>query len=90
MSQAGFFSFRWQPEKPVAGAEDIAIVFKVPGAVDLSVLPDLLESVCLGPIVPSAVVLLQLGKDGLVEALNAAPMKNALARFTGRDRKSVV
>lgn len=84
MSQAGFFSFRWQPEKPAVGAEDIAVVFKIPGAVDLSVLPDLLESVCLGPIVPSAVVILQLGEDGLVEALSDAPMKNALARFNGR------
>lgn len=84
MSQPGFFSFRWQPEKPAAGAEDIAVVFKVPGAVDLNVLPDLLESVCLGPVVPSAVVVMQLGEDGLVDALNAAPMKNALARFNGR------
>jgi hypothetical protein len=84
MSQPGFFSFRWQPEKPGAGAEDIAVVFKVPGAIDLSVLPDLLESVCLGPVVPSAVAILQFGEDGLVEALNAAPTKNALARFNGR------
>lgn len=84
MSQPGFFTFRWQPEKPAAGAEDIAVVFKVPGAVDLNVLPDLLESVCLGPVVPSAVVVMQLGEDGLVDALNAAPMKNALARFNGR------
>lgn len=83
-SQPGFFSFRWQPDKPVAGAEDIAVVFKVPGAVDLSVLPDLLESVCLGPAVPSAVVMLQLGEDGLVEALGAPSIKNALARFNGR------
>ena len=82
--QPGFFSFRWESEQPVAGAEDIAIVFKVPGAVDLSVLPDLLETVCLGPVVPSAVVMLQLGEDGLVEALNTAPVKNALARFNGR------
>lgn len=84
MSQPGFFSFRWQPEQPAAGAEDIAVVFKVPGAVDLSVLPDLIETVCLGPVVPSAVVILQLGEDGLTKVLNASPMKNALTRFNGR------
>jgi hypothetical protein len=84
ISQAGFFSFRWQPENPAEGAEDIAVVFKVPGAIDLSVLPDLLESVCQGPVVPSAVVMLQFGEDGLVEALNSPSTKNALARFNGR------
>lgn len=84
MSQAGFFSFRWQLDRPVADVDDIAVVFKVPGAVDLSVLPDLLETVCLGPVVPSAVVMLQFGQDGLVEALRATPVQNALARFKGR------
>lgn len=84
MSQPGFFSFRWQPENPAKGAEDIAVVFKVPGAIDLSVLPDLLESVCQGPIVPSAVVMLQFGDDGLVDALSAPSTKNALTRFNGR------
>ena len=84
MSQPGFFSFRWHSESSADGAEDIAVVYKVPGAVDLSVLPDLLETVCLGPVVPSAVVMLQFGQDGLVEALNSAPVKNALTRFTGR------
>ncbi|MEY2859569.1 MAG: hypothetical protein RL392_27 [Pseudomonadota bacterium] len=84
MSLPGFFLFRWQTEQPAAGAEDIAVVFKVPGAVDLSVLPDLIESVCAGPIVPSVIVMLQLGEDGLIEALKAEPVKNALARFTGR------
>ena len=84
MSQPGFFSFRWQPDKPAMGAEDIAVVFKVPGAVDLSVLPDLIETVCLGPIVPSAVVMLQFGEDGLVEALDTSHMRHALTRFNGR------
>lgn len=83
-SQAGFYSFRWQLDSPTRGAEDIAVVFKVPGAVDLSVLPDLLEAVCLGPVVPSAVVMLQFEQDGLVEALLAASLQNALARFKGR------
>jgi len=83
-SQPGFFSFRWRPDRPMAEAEDIAVVFKVPGAVDRSVLPDLLETVCQGPVVPSAVVMLQCGRDGLVEALQAAPLQNALARFNGR------
>ncbi len=84
ISQPGFFSYRWQPENPADGVEDIAMVFKVPGAIDLSVLPDLLESVCQGPIVPSAVVMLQFDEDGLVEALSAPATKNALARFNGR------
>lgn len=84
MSQPGFFSFRWQPERPMAGAEDIAIVFKIPGAVDLSVLPDLIESVCAGPIVPSAVVMLQFGKDELIDALRDGIVKNALRRFNRR------
>ncbi|MDP3166775.1 MAG: hypothetical protein Q8N06_15160 [Hydrogenophaga sp.] len=84
MSQPGFFSFRWRPEKPAEGADDIAVVFKVPGATDLSVLPDLLESVCLGPVVPSTVAILQFGDDGLIDALKTASVKNALARFNGR------
>lgn len=83
-SQPGFFSFRWRPEEPTAGMEDIAVVFKVPGAVDLTVLPDLVEAVCLGPIVPSAVVMLQFGQDGLIDALDSPSVKNALARFNGR------
>lgn len=83
-SQPGFFSFRWKPVPPVEHAEDIAVVFKVPGAIDLSVLPDLIENVCVGPVVPSAVVLLQLKDDGLLEALNAPPVKHALTRFNGR------
>jgi hypothetical protein len=83
-SQPGFFSFRWQPSDPAPGNEDIAVVFKVPGAVDLTVLPDLLEAVCLGPIVPSAVVMLQFGQDGLVDALQSTSVKNALTRFSGR------
>lgn len=84
MSQPGFFTFRWKPERPTAGAEDIAVVFKIPGAVDLSVLPDLIESVCAGPIVPSAIVMLQLGRDGLIDALRDGLVKNALRRFNGR------
>lgn len=85
MSQPGFFSFRWQPLPPVAAvAEHIAVVFKVPGAVDLAVLPDLIESVCLGPVVPSAVAILQLEGDDIVPALNQQSVKNALSRFTGR------
>jgi hypothetical protein len=83
-SQPGFFSFRWKPAPPVEHAEDIAVVFKVPGAIDLSVLPDLIENVCVGPVVPSAVVLLQLKDDGLIDALNAPPVKHSLTRFNGR------
>lgn len=83
-SQPGFFSFRWQPERPTSGAEDVAVVFKVPGAVDVTVLPDLLETICLGPIVPSAVLMLQFAQGGLTEALNSASVKNSLARFNGR------
>lgn len=84
MSQPGFFSFRWQSPGQIGGTEDIAVVFKVPGAIDLSVLPDLIESVCAGPIVPSAIVMLQLGDDGLPRALQTSPVKSALSRFTGR------
>lgn len=83
-SLPGFFSFRWQPDNLAAGGQDIAVIFKVPGAVDLSVMPDLLETVCLGPVVPSAVVMLQFGQDGLVEALRAASLEKALDRFNGR------
>lgn len=85
MSQAGFFSFRWQPNSCEARvSEDIAVVFKIPGAVDLPVLPDLIESVCQGPVVPSSVVILQFSKDCLVEALNEPTVENALRRFNGR------
>ncbi len=84
MSQPGFFSFRWQPAQPTAGTEEIAVVFKIPGAVDLSVLPDLIESVCSGPIIPSAIVMLQFSRDGLIEALRDGIVKNALRRFNGR------
>lgn len=84
MSQPGFFTFRWQPARPTEGAEDIAVVFKIPGAVDLSVLPDLIESVCAGPIIPSAIVMLQFGRDGLVDALRHGLVRNALRRFNGR------
>lgn len=65
-------------------AENIAVVFKVPGAVDLTVLPELIESVCVGPVVPSAVVILQLAGDDIVPALREQSVKNALSRFTGR------
>lgn len=85
MSQPGFFTFRWQPEQPASTvAEHISVVFKVPGAVDLSVLPDLIESVCLGPVVPSAVVILQMAGDNIIPALREQSVKNALSRFTGR------
>jgi hypothetical protein len=84
INQPGFFSFRWHPQNPGEGAEDIAVVFKIPGAIEQAVLPDLIEDVCLGPIVPSAVVILQLGDDGLVDALKAESLQNALARFNGR------
>jgi len=84
MSPPGFFSFRWQPERPAPGLEDIAVVFKVPGVVDRTVLPDLIETVCLGPNVPSAVVMLQFGQGGLVDALEDPSVKAALRRFNGR------
>ena len=85
MSQPGFFSFRWQPKPPVAPvAEHIAVVFKAPGAFDVTVLPGLFESVCLGPVVPSAVVILQLKGENIVQDLEKQSVKNALSRFTGR------
>lgn len=85
MSQQGFFSFRWQPEKPLAPvAEHISVVFKVPGAVDLAGLPDLIESVCLGPVVPTAIVILQLAGDDITPALMEPSVKNSMSRFTGR------
>ena len=83
-SQPGFFSFRWQPKNASKEAEDVAVVFKVPGAFDLAVLPDLIEGLCVGPIVPSAVVMLQFGDDGLIDALQAASLSSALGRFNGR------
>jgi len=81
-SQPGYFSFRWRPEADEA--EDIVVVFKAPGAVDQNALPDLLEAVCSGPVVPTAVVILQFGKDKLVEALQAPALKSSLGRYTGR------
>ena len=83
-SQPGFFSFRWQPEKPSEGAEDIAVVFKAPGAFDQAVLPDLIEGICVGPVIPSAVVMLQFGDDGLIASLQASSLSDALGRFNGR------
>ena len=87
----GFFHFRWCPVNPVAGFEDVAIVFKVPGSVDLAVLPDLIEDVCRGPIVPSAVVFVHLQDDtSLVEAIVSTPTNDALMRFDGRMPLAVV
>lgn len=84
-SQAGFFTFRWRPETEVEGAEDIAVVFKMPGSVDLTVLPDLLEAVCVGPLVPSSVVIVHIEQDeALLQALQSAPAENALIRFNDR------
>lgn len=90
-SQPGFFSFRWRSTTDVPAADDIAVVFKVAGSVDMAVLPDLIEAVCLGPVVPSAVVLVQLKQDGtLLPALDAPSVKNALMRFNGRMPFAVV
>lgn len=61
------------------------MVFKMPGIVDLTVLPDLLEAVCLGPLVPTAVVILHIEQDRtLAPALRSTPVENALVRFNGR------
>lgn len=84
-SQAGFFTFRWQSKSALRSTEDIAVVFKMPGTVDLTVLPDLLEEVCLGPLVPSAVVMLHIEQDKtLLPALRSVPVQSALVRFNGR------
>jgi hypothetical protein len=81
----GFFSFRWQPTDAPAGFEDVAVVFKVPGSVDMAVLPDLVEDVCRGPLVPSAVMFVHLrGDASLVDAITSEPTNAALLRFDGR------
>jgi hypothetical protein len=80
----GFFHFRWSLQ-PNNGLEDIAFVFKVPGGVDMAVLPDLLENVCQGPIVPTAIALVHISSDGsLIDAMGSAPVQSALLRFDGR------
>lgn len=67
------------------GLEDVAMVFKVPGDVDLAVLPDLLENSCRGPVVPHAVVLIHLASDqSLVSAMDTPAVRGAMLRFDGR------
>lgn len=81
----GFFHFRWQPANPALGFEDVALVFKVPGSVDMAVLPDLIEDVCRGPLAPTAVVFVHLQIDkSLVEEITSSPTNDALLRFDGR------
>jgi len=78
----GFFTFSWFPDE---GLRQIALVFKVPGVVDLTVLPDLFEEVCRGPVVPDAVVLVHLANDRtLADALEEPPAQAAMLRFEGR------
>jgi hypothetical protein len=78
----GFFTFVWSPD---AGLTQIALVYKVPGTVDLAVLPDLFEFVCRGPVVPDAVVLVHIASDEtLVDALEEPPAQAAMMRFDGR------
>jgi hypothetical protein len=51
----------------------------------MAVLPDLIEDVCRGPLVPSAVIFVHLqGDTSLVEAINSEPTAAALLRFDGR------
>lgn len=63
----------------------MALIFKVPGSVNLSVLPDLFEDVCRGPIPPDAVIIVHLKEDSALDiALTGAPARIAMVRFSGR------
>jgi hypothetical protein len=85
ITQPGFFAFRWRVPGEQSALDDVAVVFKVPGRVDLAVLPDLLEAVCQGPVPPSAVVLLHVEQDdSLLSALASPAVEGALLRFNGR------
>lgn len=85
ITQPGFFAFRWRVQDEHRALDDVAVIFKVPGRVDLAVLPDLLEAVCQGPIPPSAVVLLHVEQDdSLMSALSSPAVEGALLRFNGR------
>lgn len=82
----GFFHFRWELAASCSGARDVAVAFKVPGALTDGALSELFETVCRGPLLPDAVILLQIDGDAspLKLELVKPSVSDALLRFQDR------
>ena len=81
----GFYSFRWTVDPAVELVRDLAVAIKVPGSFSQGALSELVETICRGPNVPDAVVLLQIrGDDSLAHELAKPSVQHALVRFKDR------
>ena len=87
VTPVGFFAYRWQAPA-AAPISEIAVLFRVPGYSGATELADLFETVCLGPYVPDAVVLVELdierGAATLRELFQTEFVRQAMSRISAK------
>lgn len=87
LSSGSFFRFSFQHPKPGIGRWTYAVAYKPPGPMRAAALQRLILDICIGPVVPDAIVLVGLKEDSegkLLETLNSDVLTTARQRIAGR------
>jgi hypothetical protein len=86
MNIPSFFNFRLSVTNLTEKYKDIAIAYKVPGAMPSGTMAELIEVVCRGPLVPDGVVIFALEEDlhNINQELTSTITQDALIRFKER------